>query len=88
MTHTRQPELFARESAATLLAAVCARLPNSELVSVSDVATACNVSVTLVYTWIEEGLVHAVNLGSESKTYWKVFRPSVVDFWTRRLAGQ
>jgi len=85
MSGGQQLDLIPREVPKTLLASLEAKLPQREHISVSDVAIAANVSVTLVYAWIEEGLIEAVNIGTGGKNFWKVYRPSVVAFYRKRL---
>ena len=85
MGTARQQLLFPEPTAESLLSAVRARLGTRTLTTVSAVAQACNVSVTTVYHWIEEGLVQAVNVGSGTKGYYQVFAPSVLEFYRKRL---
>lgn len=54
------------------------RVPHNELLNVSDVAIACDVCVSKVYLWIETRMVQSVDIGTENKPYWKIYRPSVL----------
>jgi hypothetical protein len=83
-----QRELLSPEIHPTALAAILARLPQRELVNVSDVAVACNVSVSTVYSWLEAGDVESINLGGRDRAYFKLFRPSVVRFLQRRAGAE
>lgn len=80
-----QQELFAREAPADLLAAVRQRLGGREVVRPSDVSAACNVSIAMVYAWMEEGLIESTNVSAGSKPYYQVFVPSVIRFYAQRL---
>jgi hypothetical protein len=83
-----QMDLFPREAPATMLDALRVRLGTREFAPVSQIAAACNVSVTLVLDgWIQEGLVEATNVGSKERPYYQVYVPSVLRFYERRLVG-
>lgn len=82
-----QLDLFPRDKPEKLMAFLAGKLPGTDLIGVSDVAGACNVSVHLVYGWIDEGMVQAVNFGSTKRPYWRVYRRSVLALMQSRLAG-
>lgn len=62
------------------------RLGGRDLIGVSEVADACSVGVSTVYTWIECGAIEAVNISVARRPYYKVFRNSVVKFMRERLS--
>jgi hypothetical protein len=66
---------------------VSGRLPAADLVAVSDVAGALNVSADKVRAWIDDGSVAALNIGTARKPLYRVLRMSVVDLVSRRQAG-
>jgi hypothetical protein len=82
-----QLDLIPPEPPKNILETIDAKLPRRDWISVSDVAIAANVSVTLVYAWIDEGLVQSVNVGA-TKSYHRIFRPSVIKFYQSRLGIQ
>jgi hypothetical protein len=86
MPQEHQTELFQRETPAHYLDHVRSRLGNKRSVAVSEVAGTCNVSVTTVYSWIEAGLVEAVNVGT-TRAYYQVYAPSVIRFLEQRHLG-
>ena len=72
--------------AAASFAALVKRLPTNEWLSVADVASACDLSIVAVRAHMDCGNFHAMNFGaSESQPYRRIYRPSVVDFFKRRL---
>ena len=71
-----------------IMALIEAKLPKSDWVTVSNVALAGNISVGLVYAWIEEGLIEAVNVGVPGRSYYKIYRPTVIAFYHKRLGGE
>ena len=79
MNEPCQLELFAHDA----LDAIDRRLPRGDWVTVSDVASAFNYSVTVVYSWMDEGLV-VVFRGTDNGSH-KIFRPSVMAFARKRL---
>lgn len=81
-------ELFNDAPPSDMLSAFEARLPQKTYVKVSDIAAAADVDTDIIYGWIDAGLVEAVNLGSRERAYWKVFRPSVIAFYQRRISGK
>lgn len=60
------------------------RLGNRVMVRPADVAAACDVSISKVYAWIEEGAIEAVNIGGKGRATWQVLAVSVVAFYERR----
>ena len=81
-------DLFPPEPPTTMLAALRVRLGTREFAPVSAIASACNVSVTLVLDgWIQEGLIEATNVGSKERPYYQVYVPSVLRFYESRLVG-
>lgn len=81
MKNTERPDY-----AAISLAALLARLPKHEWLLVSEVASATNQTSRSIYAHIESGNLHAMNFGvNESRPFFKIYRPSVVDFYKRRL---
>lgn len=84
MTHSAHGELFPRDEYNSMLEAIDGRLPKRDLVTVSQVAKACWISVTVVYSWIDAGLIEAAPIGA-TKNYYSIFRKSVIDFYRKRL---
>ncbi|HRZ55998.1 MAG TPA: helix-turn-helix domain-containing protein [Candidatus Paceibacterota bacterium] len=82
-----QKDLLPREAPEKVMAFFQARLPHNELLSVVDVAAACNISVQTVRNWIDAELVEAVNVGSGDRPFWKVYRPSVLRHMERKVNG-
>ena len=70
------------------LAELVELLPIKPLLRVSDVATALDCDVSVVYGWIDAGYVATFRCeGGKSvgKPYWRVFRSSLVDFLKTRI---
>ena len=84
----QQAELFMLEpnAPAHFMEHVRSRLGGKRSVSVADVAGTCNVSVTTVYSWIDAGLIEAVNVGT-TRAYYRVHAPSVMAFLESRVVG-
>lgn len=61
------------------------RLGHRAFVSVSLVATACDVSVMTVQSWRESGLIESVNVSASGKPYYRIHAPSVIRFFERRI---
>lgn len=53
-------------------------------VSVSEVATVCNVSCHLVLSWLKAGQIEGANISSSEKPYFRIYAPSVVKFIEKR----
>ena len=88
MTTGKQRDLITRDPPALMVDSIRERLGRAEYGSVSHVAAACNVGVKLVLDgWIQEGHIQAVNCGGKEKPYYRVYLPSVVEFWKRRMVG-
>lgn len=71
----------------TTLRTVLDRLPASQLLVVSDIASALDVDVSLVYSWIDAGKFPVLNLGSgpTGRPYYKVDRAVLIDFLKNRI---
>jgi hypothetical protein len=67
-------------------ALITRRLPTSELLVVSDVASALDITRTKVLDLMDEGLIRAINLnaGTSLRPFYKVTRESVIAY-ARRL---
>ncbi|MFH0878573.1 MAG: helix-turn-helix domain-containing protein [Lentisphaerota bacterium] len=61
------------------------KLPKSDWIKVSDVATAFNLSVAAIYNWIEEGHITSFNSGTPDRASHMIFRQSVLFFAKQRL---
>lgn len=82
-----QADLGIREPVeGSFLAELRKRLGHRSFVSVSLVATACDVSVSTVKTWIESGSVEALDVSVTARPYYRVYAPSVLRFYEKRLA--
>lgn len=79
-----QPDLFAQSESVEAL--VTRRLPVGDLLLVSDVASALNITRTKVIELMEQGLIKGVNLnlGSNRRPFYKITRDSVLAY-ARRL---
>jgi hypothetical protein len=71
-------------TAGTMVGRIRSQFAHRGFVSVSDVATACNVSCRTVLAWREAGLIEGINIGSGEKAYYRIFAPSVVTFFEKR----
>jgi hypothetical protein len=76
--------VVATRHADALVEAIRKRLGERLVVRPADVAAACDVSLSTVYAWIEEGVVDAVNIGRGGRACWQVLTTSVVAFYERR----
>lgn len=69
--------------------AIVNRLPAGDLLSVTDVATALNVSITSIYALIEGRELRAINArtprGTSEKPYYRVIRVSVLNYIKNHL---
>ncbi|MBR5591982.1 MAG: hypothetical protein IKW38_05545 [Kiritimatiellae bacterium] len=79
-----QDDLFAERG--TFEALMQRRLPAADLLVISDVASALNITRSKVLELIEEGMIQAVNLnmGTPLRPFYKVMRESVLAY-ARRL---
>jgi hypothetical protein len=59
------------------------RLGHRAFVSVSLVASACDVSVMTVFSWIQSGEIEARNVSVAPRPYYRIFAPSVIRFFER-----
>jgi hypothetical protein len=83
-----QRELFPGDTkrwAADFILTLSKRLEGAEFRRPSEIAGACNVSVTMVYAWIQEGRIVAVDVSSKDKAYWQILAASVVGMYSKRL---
>lgn len=83
-----QRELFPGDTkrwASDFIATLSKRLAGAEFRRPSEIASACNVSVTMVYAWIQEGRIVAVDVSSKDKAYWQILAASVVGMYRSRL---
>ena len=70
----------------TMAEIVRKRLGGKFAVRVSDVAAACDVSVTTVYDWIDDGTLQAVDLNKgrpHLRPFYQVRAESVVELYER-----
>ena len=80
-----QMDLIPRERPETALAAIRAAIGGKLWQTPPEIATACGVGLTVVYSWMDEGLIEAVNVSAGSKASNKIFAPSVIKFYERRI---
>lgn len=59
------------------------RLGHRAFVSVSLVASACDVSVMTVFSWIQAGVIDARNVSVADRPYYRIYAPSVIKFLER-----
>jgi hypothetical protein len=62
------------------------RLPQKELLSVTDIASALNANAEAIRAWIDDGSIKAVNVSAGKKPIWRVFRASVLNHLKTRVA--
>ena len=81
-----QQELIPRPHSASFIEAIRSRLPQHDFLRVSDVAAACDVDRSVVYAWIDEGLIDAMNYGgkADGKATYHILRASVINLYERR----
>lgn len=83
-----QPILPALAPADDSVELVLRRLPAKDLVSVADIASACDLSAAVVYAWIDSGALPALPLGSgEKRSHRKISRNTFRRFLEARKAG-
>lgn len=70
--------------AQTMLGRIRGQFAHRGFVPVSEIAAACNVGCSLIHSWREQGLIDGINVGSNSKPYYRIFAPSVVSFFEKR----
>lgn len=82
-----QCDLFAQGE--SIEQTVTRRLPKGDLILVSDVASALNITRTKVIELIEQGLIRAANLnvGTDRRPFYKVVRFSVIAYARRMDEG-
>lgn len=56
------------------------RLPEGEWLEISDIALAFDVCNNQVHAWREEGMIQGFNKGAKGREYWRIWRPSVLNF--------
>lgn len=56
------------------------RLPCGDLLDVAEVANALRVAVNTIYELIQCGEMRALNCGTRSKPYYRIFRVSVLKY--------
>ena len=79
-TGMNQPDLFPRSKLPeNLLDYLRGRLPQGDMLSVSDMANALKVSTGTVRSWIKTLRLQAINMGSEEKPCWRIYRRSALD---------
>lgn len=61
------------------------RLGHRAFVSISLVASACDVSAMTVQSWREAGLIESVNVSATQKPYYRIHAPSILRFFERRI---
>ena len=68
------------------LSKIVERLPATDTISVSDIASALNCSRSVVYAWIDSGRFKILDKGgSETKPLYYPFRSSFIDFLKSRI---
>lgn len=71
----------------TMLQSFERRLGKKTDVSIAEVSIACNVSCSLVSSWIKKGLIEAVNLSANKrKPYYRIHVESVARFLKSRMS--
>lgn len=82
-----QQDLFAQSE--SIEQTVARRLPGGDLLLVSDVASALDITRTKVLELMEQGLIRGANLnvGSDRRPFWKITRASVMAYARRMDQG-
>ena len=83
MTHQRDfiTELEDAKTVTSVeMQAIVNRLPASDLLNVSDVAVALGVTQPTVYGLIQQGSLRALNCGTRTKPYYRIFRTSLLTY--------
>lgn len=82
-----QSDLFAQSE--SIEALVMRRLPSVDLLLVSDVASALDITRTKVIELMEQGLIKGlnINIGSERRPFYKITRDSVLAYARRMDQG-
>ena len=63
-----------------------ARLPNAELITVAELATALDIQTNTIYAWIDSGFLKVIDLSAgKNRSYYKVFRAQVINFLRSRI---
>jgi len=88
--HAQQQDLFisaedAARKAGDTLQAVARRLPQSEFVTVADVAAALGIRVEAVYAWIDEGKFEVMDVSAGKKPFYKINRAVFLKFFETRI---
>ena len=73
--------MVAENAMAAIRAAIGGRLWQTP----PEIATACGVGVSTVYAWIDEGLVESPNVTPGKRPQYKIYSPSVIKLYERRL---
>lgn len=60
--------------------AIVNRLPEADLLNVSDVAVALGVTQPTIYGLIQQGSLRALNCGTRSKPYYRIIRTSLLTY--------
>lgn len=64
-----------------------ARLPRTDLITIPELAVAADVASDTVQGWIDTEEIFAVDLGAGRQHFWKMSRPSILEFWAMRRLG-
>lgn len=85
--HLIQADLFAQSE--SIEQTVTRRLPGGDLLPVSDVASALDITRTKVIELMEQGLIKGANLnvGSDRRPFYKITRASVIAYARRMDQG-
>jgi len=83
---TTQQQLLTEAQPKRFIELIRGRLAGNPIKRPSEIAVACNVNVSTVYEWIDEGRIEGANLGrNQNKAYYQIFAPSVVRMYEERL---
>lgn len=65
------------------------RLPKADIITVTDVCVAADVSRHVVQSWIDTGQLPAVNIASrpDGSAHWRIAREAVLAFLRTRREG-
>ena len=84
-TTKKQLELFnPQDFVEQFVGYIDSRLTEGDWVVPAEVATAFNVCTNQVHAWREEGLIQGFNKGAKGREYWRIWRPSVLNFARHR----
>jgi hypothetical protein len=70
-----------------IIGAIRRRLGGVEFATTVEVAAATSVSTDIVRRWVSEGAVEAVDIAAAGRPIWRIYVPSVVAMYERKLEG-